>query len=61
MLQALNCDSGMIAESKKWCIEGLMAFQRYRDGQQQADGMINHSFQARNTCRSLIQRALIEP
>jgi len=51
MLQALNCDSGMIAESKKWCIEGLTAFQRYRDGQQQADGMINHSFQARNTLR----------
>jgi len=44
LLSALNCDAGMRADSKQWCIEGLIAFERYREGAPSSDGLIEHSF-----------------
>jgi len=44
LLTMLQCDKEMIDDARKWCIESLVAFQRYRAGKMTDDGGVNHSF-----------------
>ena len=47
ILKALSQNSGhdLEMESKKWCIEVLLAFRKYRDGDETDRGNVKHSFQ----------------
>eukprot|EP00802_Teleaulax_amphioxeia_P004177 Tamp_04181.p1 GENE.Tamp_04181~~Tamp_04181.p1 ORF type:complete len:968 (+),score=189.37 Tamp_04181:81-2906(+) len=44
LLTMLQCDKTMIDDARRWCIESLVAFQRYRAGKMTDDGGVNHSF-----------------
>ena len=45
LLQALGCDEAARSEAHRWCINGLLAFHKYRDGEPAPGGIISHSFQ----------------
>ena len=45
LLQALGCDEAARSEAHRWCINGLLAFHKYRDGEPGPGGIIQHSFQ----------------
>ncbi len=43
--QALGCDEAAQMEAHRSCVNGLLAFHRYRDGDIAPGGIVNHSFQ----------------
>ena len=45
--QALGCDEAARLEAHRWCVNGLLAFNRYGDGDPGPGGVRNHSFQVR--------------
>ena len=44
-MQALGCDEAAQMEAHRSCVNGLLAFHRYRDGDVAPGGIVNHTFQ----------------
>jgi len=59
LLQALGCDEAAQMEAHRWCVNGLLAFHRYRDGDPGPNGVINHSFQHVTDVASSAMKAIV--
>ena len=59
LLPALACDEAAQMEAHRWCVNGLLAFHRYRDGDLGADGVYNHSFQHVTDVASSAMKAIV--
>ena len=59
LLHALNVDEHTRAESKTWCLECLVAFQRYSLGKMASNGMIFHTFQHVTDVASAAMKAIV--
>jgi len=44
LLAALGCDEVACLEAHRWCVNGLLGFHRYREGDVGPGGVITHSF-----------------
>lgn len=44
VIQVLDGDKQMYGEAKRWCLEMMVAFQRYREGDVRRDGIVDHHF-----------------
>lgn len=44
LLTALKCDEEACMEAHDWCVQGLLGFHRYQEGDPGPGGAINHSF-----------------
>eukprot|EP00802_Teleaulax_amphioxeia_P001771 Tamp_01773.p1 GENE.Tamp_01773~~Tamp_01773.p1 ORF type:complete len:978 (-),score=217.46 Tamp_01773:562-3495(-) len=59
LLPALACDEAAQMEAHRWCVNGLLAFHRYRDGDPGPDGVYNHSFQHVTDVASSAMKAIV--
>jgi len=59
LLQALGCDEAAQVEAQRWCVNGLLAFHRYRDGDPGPGDTINHSFQHVTDVASSAMKAIV--
>jgi len=59
LLPALACDEAAQMEAHRWCVNGLLAFHRYRDGDPGPDGVFNHSFQHVTDVASSAMKAIV--
>lgn len=60
LLVALGCDESAYMEAHSWCVNGLLGFQRYRDGDPGPGGMITHTFQHVTEESSGAMKAIVE-
>jgi hypothetical protein len=58
VIDLLNGDAQVYGEAKRWCLEMLVAFQRYREGEVRADGFVEHHFKYVTDVASLAVRAI---
>ncbi len=47
------------SEAHRWCVNGLLAFHRYRDGEGGPGGVVNHSFQHVTDVASSAMKAIV--
>lgn len=59
LLQALGCDEAARLEAHRWCVNGLLAFNRYGDGDPGPGGVRNHSFQHVTNVTSSAMKAIV--
>jgi hypothetical protein len=60
LLQALGCDEAARLEAHRWCVNGLLAFNRYSDGDPGPGGVRNHSFHHVTDVTSSAMKAIVE-